>query len=145
MKMLSRVAVAAGLIAAILPAAASAAALRAPPLAGKVIVVDPGHGGRDPGAIANGVNEKDVNLAMGMDLKAVLESRGARVVMTRTSDVALGPNTDADLQARVNAAQSAHANAFVSIHANSTPNHDYTGATTYYGPSCGFRSGASQS
>src|SRR5437773_2465036 len=76
----------------------------APPpgaVAGKIIVVDPGHGGRDSGAIANGVTEKDVNLAMGMALKPILESRGARVVMTRTTDVRLGPDEDSDLQARV--------------------------------------------
>ncbi|SRR5579884_360547 len=116
------------------------------PLSGRTIVVDPGHGGRDPGAMANGIREKDVNLAMGLGLKPMLESRGAKVILTRASDVALGPNEDADLQARVAAAQQAHASAFVSIHANAMPgNAGYAGATTYYGPTCGFRSGASQS
>ncbi len=152
---LSRLAVAAGLLAAIVPstpalaagtfAAARPAAPPAAPLAGRTIVVDPGHGGRDTGAIANGMREKDLTLPMGLALKPVLESRGARVVMTRSSDVALGSDTDSDLQGRVGAAQQAHASAFVSIHVNEIGDPNYSGATTYFGPTCGFRSGVSQS
>jgi N-acetylmuramoyl-L-alanine amidase len=156
MTLLTRFALAAALLAAIVPAttalAAGTLALAAPvapspaqPLAGKTIVVDPGHGGRDPGAMANGLREKDLTLAMGLALEPLLESRGATVVMTRTSDAALGPNTDADLQARVTAAQRAHANAFVSVHVNDISDPNYSGATTYYGPTCGFYSGVSQS
>ncbi|MHB8621557.1 MAG: N-acetylmuramoyl-L-alanine amidase family protein, partial [Chloroflexota bacterium] len=115
--------------------------LAASPLTGKVIVVDAGHGGRDPGAIANGVWEKNVTLAIAQDLRAVLATQGARVVMTRTTDVALGPTTDADLQARVEAAQQAHANAFISIHANDTADPSVSGFTSFYGPQCGFYSG----
>lgn len=114
-------------------------------LAGKTIVVDPGHGGRDSGAIANGMREKDLTLAMGLSLKSVLQSRGANVIMTRTTDTALGATTDDDLQARVNVAQAAHASAFVAVHVNANPDPNYSGVTTYYGPSCGFRSGASDS
>ena len=99
-------------------------------LSGKAIVVDPGHGGRDPGAIANGIHEEDVTLAIGLQLKPLLEAQGAKVVITRSSDAALGPTTDADLQARVDIAQQAHANAFVSIHGNETADPHYTGATT---------------
>jgi N-acetylmuramoyl-L-alanine amidase len=114
-------------------------------LAGKTIVVDPGHGGRDTGAIASGMREKDLTLPMSFALKGQLEARGARVVMTRSSDMALGAETDSDLQARVDVAQRSRANAFVSVHVNANPNPDYSGATTYYGPICGFRSGASES
>ncbi|HLG69566.1 MAG TPA: N-acetylmuramoyl-L-alanine amidase [Chloroflexota bacterium] len=133
------------------PAAAAGFAVAQPvapaPLAGKTIVVDPGHGGWDTGAIANGFREKDLTLSMGLALQALLQSRGARVVMTRSTDTALAPihDVDDDLQARVNTAQQAHANAFVSVHVNANPNPDYSGATTYYGPSCGYRSGASES
>jgi N-acetylmuramoyl-L-alanine amidase len=148
---LSRLALAAGLLAAIVPstpalaAGTFAAARPAAPLAGRTVVVDPGHGGRDTGAIANGMREKDLTLPMGLALKPVLESRGARVVMTRSSDVALGSDTDSDLQGRVGAAQQAHASAFVSIHVNEIGDPNYSGATTYFGPTCGFRSGVSQS
>ncbi|MBV8086975.1 MAG: N-acetylmuramoyl-L-alanine amidase [Chloroflexi bacterium] len=137
-----------GLLLASPPAQTFAAAPPAAPtlpLAGKIVVVDPGHGGRDTGAVANGVREKDVTLSMGLAIKPILETRGAKVVMTRTSDVALGGSTDADLQARVNIARQSNANAFVAIHANWVRKPDYAGATTYYGPSCGFRSGASES
>jgi N-acetylmuramoyl-L-alanine amidase len=145
--------VALGLLASLLPGSAFAAggfAAAAPispaqPLAGKTIVVDPGHGGRDTGAIANGVREKDLTLPMGLALKALLESRGARVVMTRATDTALGPTTDADLQARVDAGKSAQASAFVSVHVNEIGDPNYSGATTYFGPNCGYFSGAVES
>ena len=132
---------AAGLAVGLLvPPAAAASSL-----AGKVIVVDPGHGGRDPGAIANGLREKDVTLAIGTDLANDLRAQGAQVVMTRSTDVALGATTDEDLQARVNIARNAHANAFISVHANFTADPGYSGATTYYGPQCGYYSNASLS
>lgn len=114
-------------------------------LAGKTIVVDPGHGGRDTGAIANGIEEKNLTLAIGLALRQVLQSRGANVVMTRTTDSALGPTTDTDLQARVNVAKTAHADAFVSVHINENSDPNYSGATTYYGPNCGYYSGAVES
>ena len=117
----------------------------AQPLAGKTIVVDPGHGGRDTGAIANGIREKDLTLAMGLSLESLLRSRGANVVMTRTTDTALGPDTNADLQVRVDDAKAAHANAFVAVHVNEIGDPNYSGATTYFGPNCGYYSGASQS
>jgi len=131
--------VAAGFLSLAAPASAGAA------LSGKVIAVDPGHGGRDPGAIANGVHEKDLTLAVALQLKTLLEGQGARVVMTRASDTGLGPNTDADLQARVTIAQQAHADAFVSIHGNETADPHYAGATTYYGTACGYYSGVTLS
>ena len=150
-----RLTIAAGLLAAILPASPAAAAgplavaqpmaLPAQPLAGRTIVVDPGHGGRDTGAIANGVREKDLTLPMGLALAQLLQSRGAKVVMTRATDVALGADTNADLQARVDDAKAAHASAFVSVHVNANGDPNYSGATTYFGPNCGYYSGANES
>jgi N-acetylmuramoyl-L-alanine amidase len=152
---LRRLAFALGFLTALLPAGPALAAgplavaqpLSSPgqPLAGKTIVVDPGHGGRDPGAMANGVREKDLTLAMGLGLEALLQSRGAKVVMTRSSDVALAANTDADLQDRVDDAKAAHANAFVSVHINEMSDPNYSGATTYFGPNCGYYSSVVES
>jgi len=111
---------------------------------GKTIVVDPGHGGKDPGAVANGIQEKGVTLAIGRQLASILQAEGANVVMTRSSDVNPAPNgsVDDDLQARVTLAQQSHAAAFVSIHANESADPGVAGATTFYGPVCGFYSGA---
>ncbi|MFI5266201.1 MAG: N-acetylmuramoyl-L-alanine amidase [Chloroflexota bacterium] len=112
-------------------------------VAGQTIVIDPGHGGKDPGAIDNGIQEKTVTLAVGQQLATILQAEGANVILTRSSDVNPAPNgtVDDDLQARVSAAQQAHANAFLSIHANETADPNFSGATTFYGPACGFYSG----
>ena len=92
--------------------AAGAARLRA---GRKTIVIDPGHGGKDPGASANGVMEKNVNLAVGLELWRVLSARGYNVVMTRNTDVYL------TLQERTDIANRENADLFVSIHVNALP------------------------
>jgi N-acetylmuramoyl-L-alanine amidase/LysM repeat protein len=119
-------------------------AFAAASVSGQTIVIDPGHGGKDPGAVDNGIPEKTVTLAIGQQLATILKSEGAQVIMTRTSDVNPAPSgtVDDDLQARVNDAQQAHADAFLSIHANETADPNFSGATTFYGPACGFYSGA---
>lgn len=96
-------------------------------LAGKIIVVDPGHGGKDRGAQSkNGTLEKDINLEVSRRLTFMLEQAGADVVMTREADVWLA-NPDAphkkrsDLLNRVNIANNKNANVFISIHTNSFP------------------------
>ena len=81
----------------------------------KVIVIDPGHGGKDPGASGNGVIEKNINLAVGLELAKVLNSRGFRVVMTRQTDVYL------TLQERTDIANAQNADLFVSVHVNALP------------------------
>ena len=81
----------------------------------RLVVVDPGHGGKDPGATANGVREKDINLGIGLALEEVLRSRGFEVQMTRRTDVYL------KLQERTDIANQANADVFVSIHANALP------------------------
>ena len=88
--------------------------------AGITIAIDPGHGGSDPGAVANGLREKDLTLAVSLALKEELESYdGVRVVMTRTTDTRPSENTSADLSSRVDLAAAADADALVSIHFNS--------------------------
>ena len=81
----------------------------------KTIVIDPGHGGKDPGASANGVTEKNVNLGIGLELEKVLLARGYNVVMTRRTDVYL------KLQERTDIANEQNADLFVSIHVNALP------------------------
>lgn len=95
-------------------------------LQGKVIVVDPGHGGKDPGAVANGVREKDVVLNVGLKLKRRLEAAGATVVMTRSSDVFL------ELSDRVAIANNRNADAFISVHANAAGSSAANGTETFW-------------
>ena len=81
----------------------------------RLVVLDPGHGGKDPGASANGVREKDINLGIGLALEEVLKNKGFEVRMTRRTDVYL------KLQERTDIANQADADVFVSVHANALP------------------------
>jgi len=102
------------------------------------VVIDPGHGGRDGGAVGNdGTLEKDLNLAVALKLKAILESADVRVVMTRETDVELAspdsPHKKADdLKARLNLAENQKKAIFVSIHMNNFPIQKYSGFQVYY-------------
>lgn len=110
------------IVAGLTLALGAAAAALVPPAhaAGITIAIDPGHGGSDPGAVANGLREKDLTLAVSLALKEELESYdGVRVVMTRTTDTRPSENTSADLSSRVEMAAAADADALVSIHFNS--------------------------
>lgn len=101
----------------------------------KLIVIDPGHGGSDPGAMRHGVYEKDLALDMARRLRDVLVERGWQVQMTRDSDVDVyAPNDSArdELQARDNLANNAGARLFISVHVNSFINSGPSGTTTYY-------------
>ncbi|MDQ3702406.1 MAG: N-acetylmuramoyl-L-alanine amidase, partial [Chloroflexota bacterium] len=113
-------------------------------LAGRTLVLDAGHGGRDPGAVHHGVRESDVNLAVARELRPLLEEAGARVVLTRDGDQAAAPGAtlNAELQARVSVASRVGADLFVSIHANAHEDRDVQGAITFYGREAGFVSGA---
>lgn len=108
----------------------------------KVIVLDPGHGGSDSGAIGPGGNqEKAVTLAVAQNLKNLLEKAGATVIMTRETDVDVyGPNASGveELSARTNIANSRKADAFISIHANSFSNPSVNGGATYYYPKSNY-------
>ncbi|MDT8901348.1 N-acetylmuramoyl-L-alanine amidase family protein [Anaeroselena agilis] len=104
-------------------------------LRGKVIVVDPGHGGTNPGAVGNGTRESDNNLAVGLKLRDKLRQAGAKVVMTRETDrnVATPSSTlGQELQARVDIAERNNADLFVSVHSNSNPEPSIAGAMTFY-------------
>lgn len=108
-------------------------------LKGKIICIDPGHGGTDVGAIGHiggkDVYEKNITLSIALPLRDMLTSAGAKVVMTRDTDKDVyGPWADADpeLQARCDIATEAHADAFVSIHIDSFSNSSVDGTTAYY-------------
>ncbi len=101
-----------------------------------VVAIDPGHGGRDPGAVGiGGLQEKQVIFPIAQEVAAILREQGVDVVMTRNSDIEL------DLDPRVQIAERADADLFVSIHANainlSRP--DVNGLETYYYSSAGAR------
>ena len=99
---------------------------RAPLPLKKVIVIDAGHGGQDPGARGAQGLEKDVNLAAARALKARLERTGRyKVVMTRDADVYVA------LESRVRIAQRADADLFISLHSDSGPEASLSGASVY--------------
>ncbi len=97
-------------------------------LAGKTIVIDPGHGGHDSGALgAGGAREKDVTLAIGLRLADALRDVGANVIMTRADDFFLEVNERPRVANRMNA------DFFISVHADSTDgDRSINGATIYY-------------
>ena len=101
-----------------------------PPRQGRILVmIDPGHGGRDPGAIGiGGLREKDINITVSRRVQDQLEAQGIQVVMTRSDDRAVS------LQGRVDLAERANATVFVSIHANaiSLSRPEVNGLETYY-------------
>lgn len=99
------------------------------PTTGTIIAIDPGHGGRDPGAIGRGgIQEKNLVLPIALEVAKVLEKRGMRAVLTRSGDRAVS------LSSRVAQAEGANASAFVSIHANaiSLSRPEVNGLETYY-------------
>lgn len=107
------------------------------PLAGRTIVIDPGHGGSNPGATGPlGTREADHALAVALDLEALLRSLGARVMMTRWKDTDSIPSPtsrSAELSARAGLANSARADLFVSIHSNSyEQDPSISGAMAFY-------------
>lgn len=114
-----------------------------PGLAGKRILLDPGHGGPEPGAVgAGGLAEKDVNLDVALRLQPLLEKLGARVTLTRSGDTralpgdraAFLPEGDlprADLEWRARLANDQQVDVFLSIHSNSGTG-NMSGTETYY-------------
>jgi N-acetylmuramoyl-L-alanine amidase len=101
----------------------------------RLIVLDPGHGGSDTGAMHNGLVEKEITLDIALRLRTLLIARGWIVHLTRDTDRDVyGPNASdvAELQARVDVANNAGARMFVSIHANSSTSSVPSGTTSYY-------------
>src|SRR5690606_20927879 len=76
------------------------------------VFLDPGHGGSDPGAVANGLKEKNLTLAVAKECEKILKAAGVQVKMSRTRD------TYPSLSARCQAANSWGADLFVSVHIN---------------------------
>lgn len=92
----------------------------------KIIVLDPGHGGKDPGAIGySGVYEKNITLAMAKELKVILEKEGYKVHLTRSTDIFI------PLRDRVKIARKYNADLFMSIHADSAVNRSAKGLSVY--------------
>ncbi len=90
------------------------------------VFIDAGHGGRDPGAVRNGLNEKDANIAIALKLKNKLEANGFTVIMRRTGD---NYNT---LDEIVNIANNSGADIFISIHNNASISPSAHGTETYW-------------
>ena len=92
-----------------------------------LVLIDPGHGGDDPGALgAGGTRESDVNLAIALKLRDALRGRGVNAVLTRTGDVNM------DLESRARLIDQLGAQALVSVHANSHEAAHASGLETYY-------------
>jgi len=111
--------------------------------AGPLVVIDPGHGGIDPGAVneAAGILEKTVNIEVGRRLARILESRGLRVRMTRGDDGLDSPCGDAGhaqrgpgLDERVDLANRLKADLFISLHANAFRDPRCSGVEIFYCP-----------
>lgn len=103
---------------------------------GKTIVIDPGHGGSDPGAIGpSQLREKQVTLAVSLKVRDLLLTKGANVKMTRITDTdvhSTGATDAQELQARVDLGIKNSADIFVSIHSNASVNRSVGGISTYY-------------
>ncbi len=110
-------------------------------LASKVVVVDPGHGGRDPGASRGEYVEKDITLAISQQLAQQLSQAGAMVVLLRTEDCdlvgdgfsgSLAARKREDLRLRVEKAHEIKADLYISIHVNADPSPRWSGAQVFY-------------
>lgn len=109
---------------------------------GKIVVLDAGHGGEDPGAVSNysGAAEKDINLLIAQKTKALLETEGYTVVMTRTEDVlsyegdslSMTAKRRQDLLSRKKMMDESKADIVVSIHLNGFHDTKYSGAQVFY-------------
>ena len=103
------------------------------PLTGKLIVVDVGHGGADPGTMYKDIYEKDINLAISLELEKELSRLGASVILIRNDDYDLSkPNASwrkkSDFDNRIKIINNSGADYYLSIHLN------YLNDTSYYGP-----------
>lgn len=110
------------------------------PLVGKVVVVDAGHGGADPGTLYGSIYEKNINLSISKYLKDVLEKGGATVFLTRDGDYDLAkPNAmyrkKSDFDNRIKLINESKADLYLSIHLN------YLNDSSYYGPQVFYQKG----
>ncbi len=102
-----------------------------------LVVIDPGHGGRDPGTVGNGLQEKMITLAAAIHLRDALQRCGIQVIMTRTTDSLVLPNgtVSQDLSARAEIANRNKADLFISWHVDSFSNPDVHGISVWIYPS----------
>ena len=108
-----------------------------PILKNKTIYIDPGHGGRDPGAIYKDIKESDINLQISKYLKEELENNGAQVYLTRIGDYDLSENNARnhkknDLTARARLINESNCDMYISIHLNSDPSPTWNGIQIFY-------------
>lgn len=108
------------------------------PLTGRTVMLDPGHGGKDGGTRANGIIEKDLNLAFALQLESILKERGARVILTRRADHDLlgsapthGNRQRENLKRRVALARRLMPDVYLSLHGNFYPTADAHGAQVF--------------
>ena len=106
------------------------------PLQGKVIVVDAGHGGKDPGTSYGSIYEKDINLSISLYLEECLSKYGATVVLTRDSDADLSYGAEhrkkTDFDNRIKIINDKYTDMYLSIHLNYLTNTKYYGAQVFY-------------
>lgn len=107
------------------------------PLSGRIICVDPGHGGYDPGTIRNGIQEKDIVLKIAVCLQDYLQQGGAWVVLTREEDrdfleVTVGPKKRLDMKHRRQIIEEGGGELLISIHANCISSTIWRGAQVFY-------------
>lgn len=103
------------------------------PLSGKIIIVDPGHGGKDPGTVSNDIYESDINLKISKYLEYYLTINGASIILTRNGNYDLSsPNIynrkRSDFDNRIKIINHSNADLYLSIHLN------YLSDSSYYGP-----------
>ncbi len=112
------------------------------PLSGKIIYLDPGHGGPDGGAGDEGALEKDIALSVAERMRDYFQEQGALVIMTREEDKDLADEGTKgysrrkveDLKKRLELINESDADLFLSIHLNSIPSSKWSGAQTFYNP-----------
>ncbi|AOC89703.1 N-acetylmuramoyl-L-alanine amidase CwlD [Bacillus sp. L381] len=110
------------------------------PLSGKIIYLDPGHGGPDGGATGSNHLEKDITLEVASRVRDYLQEQGALVIMTRETDTDLAPEgmkgysrrKAEDLRKRVELINRSEAELYISIHLNAIPSPKWSGAQSFY-------------
>lgn len=110
------------------------------PVTNKVILIDPGHGGIDAGASANGAVEKEINLDIALRLQEFIEESGGIAILTRSEDVSTADKNrsknltqkKSDLIERKKAIEKYNADVFISIHMNKFQEEKYYGAQVFY-------------
>ncbi|MDN5389623.1 MULTISPECIES: N-acetylmuramoyl-L-alanine amidase CwlD [Bacillus] len=110
------------------------------PLSGKIIYIDPGHGGADGGASSGELLEKDVALEVSLRIRDYLQEQGALVLLTREDDHDLAPEETKglsrrkaeDLRKRVDMINNSEADLYLSIHLNAIPSARWSGAQSFF-------------